>query len=102
VLEGDSIPVFQDAMGSNYLLEWEDYIGFKLQESLTSGRIQGVLDGSIAFQGGLKNGVKIVDFQKDGTIVNVTVIDENEGVQKNIKYELKELKKIPRYINQKS
>ncbi len=102
VIEGDTIPVFQEAVSSDYHLEWEDYIGFKLQESLSSGYVKGVLDGSAAFQAGLTNGVKIIDFNKDGTIVNVTIIDENEGVQKNIKYELKELKKIPRYINQKS
>ncbi len=98
VIEGDSIPVLQEAMGSDYRLEWEDYIGIKLQESLESGSIKGVLDGSVAFQAGLKNGLKIVDFNKKGNLIIFTVIDENEGAQKNITYEIKELKQIPRYL----
>lgn len=100
VIEGDSIPIFHHAMGSEYHLEWEDSIGFNLRESLAKGIVQGVTYGSIPHQAGLANRLKIVAFSRTGTVVTVTVMDEKEGSKKNIAYDLKELKQIPQYVNQ--
>jgi predicted metalloprotease with PDZ domain len=98
VIEGESIPIFHHAMGSDYHLEWEDYIGFKLRESLAQGSIKGVSYGNIAFQAGLKNGLKILEFNRSGSIITLTVMDEKEGIQKDVSYDLKEIKQIPQYV----
>ena len=98
VIEGDSIPVFHHAMGSDYHLAWEDYIGFNLQESLAQGIIKGVKHGSISFQAGLANGLKLFQFNRNGTVVTLTVLDEKTSVEKTISYDLKESKQIPQYV----
>ena len=95
---GKSIPVFHDALGSDYSLKWEDYIGFNLRKSLATGIIEGIQHGNIPFQAGLLNGSKILEFNRDGTAVTLSVIDAKESIQKDISYDLGELKQVPQYI----
>jgi predicted metalloprotease with PDZ domain len=93
IIQGKTIPVFQHALGSDYHLEWVDYVGFNVKESLAKGIIEGVTHASIPFQAGLRNGLKILHFKQDKTRVTVTLVNRN-----TISYDLKELKQVPQYI----
>ena len=96
---GKSIPVFHKALGSDYSLKWEDYIGFNLQKSLAKGTIEGIKRGSIPFQAGVSNGSKILDYNRKGTVITLSVKDEKES--KDISYDLLELKQVPQFISEK-
>src|SRR3569832_952647 len=96
---GMSIPVFHDALGPDYSLKWEDYIGFNLRKSLATGAVEGVKCGSIPSLAGLLNGSTILEFNINGTVVTLSIIDAKESIQKNISYDLMELKQVPQYVS---
>ncbi len=97
IIEGETISLIEEALGSEYHLAWEEYVGFNLQESLTDGIIKGVQYGSISFQAGLLNGLKLLEFNQSRTLITLLLLNEKTAEQTTISYDLKETRNIPRY-----
>jgi predicted metalloprotease with PDZ domain len=97
VTQGESIPIDESMFQNEYRLEWTDNLGFDLQQSLAAGVIRWVKPKSLAAQSGLKNGLKLLGWNREGTKVHLTV-SEKDDVVKTISYDLIALKKIPKFV----
>lgn len=100
VTHGESIPVNESMFQNDYRLEWIDYLGFDLQQSFSKGIIRGVKPKNVAATAGLKNGSKLLDWNRNGTKVHLTVSEKD--VEKTISYDLINLKKIPKFVPMES
>jgi len=97
VTHGESVPVNESMFQNEYRLEWNDDLGFDLQQSLSAGVIRGVKPNNVAATSGLKNGMKLLDWNREGTKVQLTVTEKDSSVKK-ISYDLISLKKIPQFV----
>jgi predicted metalloprotease with PDZ domain len=79
----------------NCKLEWMDNIGFDLVRTQTKDCIQGVREGSAAYQAGLRDGCRLIDYQCSNGIVTLR-FQGHEG-QKEVKYPYDSTDRIPQY-----
>ncbi len=100
IFKGETVPLPQRAPVSGYTLIWENFLGFNLKSSLSTGVVEGVKRGSVPFQAGLINGSNLLKFEKKGTVVTLLVRHPDEDSPKTISYDLIEIKTRPQYVKE--
>jgi len=85
----------------SYSLTWIDDIGFNLLQSISKQKIEGVKKGSRAFEAGLRNGQKYINYQDRRESIVINILD-TKGNPREISY-LKEMgRNIPQYVLQQA
>lgn len=98
ITNGETLVPFSDAFSEPYTLEWIEDIGFNISKSESVGSIQGVIQGSLAYKAGLRNGRKFVGHHLTDTEVQVFT-SKKEGEVQEMSYERTPAQTIPQYTH---
>jgi len=77
-------------------LVWIENPGFDLRRTEEKGGIEGVKEGSNAFQAGLRDGQRFLSYQMSDNMVSVRIMDKDQ-IEKELKYVQEITSPIPQY-----
>lgn len=101
IIDGQTI-VPKNDFNEVYSLDWVEDMGFNLLQAISKQKIEGVKHGSKAFEAGLRNGQRYVNYQNAGEQIAIDIVDD-EGNSKKIIYLKDSVNRlIPQYVLQES
>lgn len=84
ILKGETFIPNEEDFNNRCTIEWRGDVGFNLHQAIYKEKIEGVKEGSNAFESGLRNGQKFLKYSYVDQTISVSVIDK-EGA-KEVKY----------------
>ena len=97
IVSGETIFPKENDFDEMCSVEWMEDIGFNLQKTKAKGSIEGIKQGSKAFEAGLRNGQKFLNYQCVDQLVSVYIVDQDNNTRELTYHKESTSRLIPQY-----